>query len=108
MNLTETGINGVYLIEPAVFGDYGTFVLSVEDKYLIWIFDTHEKDGHGGFGCLHPDQIEWYRKTRDEYEKKLQDLRIKYNNLDNENRRLKSIQGAIMKKLDTMDSLFSK
>ncbi len=56
--------------EPAVFGDYGTFVLSVEDKYLIWIFDTHEKDGHGGFGCLHPDQIEWYRKTRDEYEKK--------------------------------------
>jgi uncharacterized protein YeeX (DUF496 family) len=45
---------------------------------------------------------------KDEYEKQIDDLRIKYNNLENENRRLKTIQGAIMKKLDTMDSLFSK
>ena len=45
---------------------------------------------------------------KDDYEKKIEDLRIKYNNLENENRRLKTIQGAIMKKLDTMESLFSK
>ena len=58
------------------------------------------------------DAIEGFKEhessMKDEYEKQIDDLRIKYNNLENENRRLKTIQGAIMKKLDTMDSLFSK
>lgn len=49
-------------------GDEGTFCLSVEDKFLIYMFDTHAKDGHGGFGALHPNQIEWYRSVRDSYE----------------------------------------
>ena len=44
----------------------------------------------------------------DDYEKKINELRVKSNNLENENRRLKSIQDAIIKKLDTMESLFSK
>ena len=58
------------------------------------------------------DAIEGFKEhesnMKDDYEKKIEDLRIKYNNLENENRRLKTIQGAIMKKLDTMESLFSK
>ena len=58
------------------------------------------------------DAVEGFKENaeniKNEYEKEIEDLRIKYNNLDNENRRLKSIQGAIMKKLDTMESLFSK
>ena len=58
------------------------------------------------------DAIEGFKEhessMKDEYEKQIDDLRIKYNNLENENRRLKTIQGAIIKKLDTMDSLFSK
>ena len=44
----------------------------------------------------------------DDYEKKINELRIKSNNFENENRRLKSIQDALIKKLDTMESLFSK
>ena len=44
----------------------------------------------------------------DDYEKKISELRIKSNNFENENRRLKSIQDALIKKLDTMESLFSK
>ena len=58
------------------------------------------------------DAVEGFKENaeniKNEYEKEIEDLRIKYNNLDNENRRLKGIQGAIMKKLDTMESLFSK
>ena len=44
----------------------------------------------------------------EDYEKVIADLRQKSNNLENENRRLKSIQGALIKKLDTMESLFAK
>ena len=44
----------------------------------------------------------------EDYEKVIAELRQKSNNLENENRRLKSIQGALIKKLDTMESLFSK
>ncbi|MBR6702186.1 MAG: metallophosphoesterase family protein [Clostridia bacterium] len=51
-------------------GDEGTFCLSVEDRILIYLFDTHVKDGAGGFGALHKNQVEWYRRTRDSYEEK--------------------------------------
>lgn len=44
----------------------------------------------------------------EDYEKVIAGLRQKSNNLENENRRLKSIQGALIKKLDTMESLFAK
>ena len=44
----------------------------------------------------------------DDTQEKQNYLRQKSNNLENENRRLKSIQGALIKKLDTMESLFSK
>ena len=44
----------------------------------------------------------------EDYEKVIAELRQKSNNLENENRRLKSIQGALIKKLDTMESLFAK
>ena len=44
----------------------------------------------------------------EDYEKQIMELRQKSNNFENENRRLKSIQGALIKKLDTMESLFSK
>ena len=56
--------------DAASLGDEGTYCLSVEDKYLIYLFDTHAKDGHGGFGALHKNQIEWYRNIRDSYEEK--------------------------------------
>lgn len=51
-------------------GDEGTFCLSVDDKFLIYMFDTHSKDGFGGFGALHKNQVEWYKNTRDAYEEK--------------------------------------
>ena len=44
----------------------------------------------------------------DEFYKKRKDLQQKCNLLENENKHLKGIQAAIIKKLDTMESLFSK
>lgn len=56
--------------DPANENECGTFVLSIDDESLIWIFDSHRKDGHGGAGTVHEDQLKWYRETRDAYEKK--------------------------------------
>ena len=44
----------------------------------------------------------------DEFYKKRKEWQQKIYSLENENKRLKGIQSAIMKKLDTMESLFSK
>ena len=44
----------------------------------------------------------------EEFYKKRKDLQQKYNVLENENKHLKGIQTAIIKKLDTMERLFSK
>lgn len=60
-------ISGFVYNEGPGPGDEGTFCLSVEDKILIYLFDTHAKDGSGGFGAVHPNQVEWYRQTRDSY-----------------------------------------
>ena len=88
------------------------FVLKMKLDNITSLQDKKGNDYTKALKDQFEDAVEGFKEnitnTRDEYEKKLQDLRIKYNNLDNENRRLKSIQGAIMKKLDTMDSLFSK
>jgi len=56
--------------DPADFGDEGTFYLSVDDKFIIYLFDTHAKDGHGGFGAVRQNQIDWYRNVRDSFEDK--------------------------------------
>ena len=44
----------------------------------------------------------------EEFYKKRKDLQQKYNALENENKHLKGIQSAIIKKFDTMESIFSK
>jgi hypothetical protein len=44
----------------------------------------------------------------DEFYKKRKELQQKYKALENENKHLKGIQAAIIKKFDTMESLFSK
>ena len=44
----------------------------------------------------------------DEFYKKKKDLQQKCNALENENKHLKGIQAAIIKKFDTMESIFSK
>ena len=44
----------------------------------------------------------------DEFYKKRKDLQQKYKALENENKHLKGIQAAIIKKFDTMESIFSK
>jgi hypothetical protein len=58
------------------------------------------------------DAVDGYKERveimESEYKKKFDDLRLKCNTFENENRKLKNIQGAIMKKLDTMESLFLK
>ena len=44
----------------------------------------------------------------DEFYKKRNEMQKKFNNLEKENKHLKGIQTAMMKKLNTMESLFSK
>ena len=67
------------------------------DEYLKQQFEEHKER----FDEIKENLIE-------DYEKVIAELRQKSNNLENENRRLKSIQGALIKKLDTMESLFAK
>lgn len=40
-----------------------------ELKFLLYLIDSHSSLKIG-YDCVHENQIEWYRKTRDEYEKK--------------------------------------
>ncbi len=38
-------------------------------KYLLYLLDSHSSLKTGGYDSVHKNQIEWYKKTRDEYEK---------------------------------------
>ncbi len=70
------------------------------DEYIVTLkqqFEEHKER----FDEIKSNLIE-------DYEKQIMELRQKSNNFENENRRLKSIQGALIKKLDTMERLFSK
>lgn len=70
------------------------------DEYIVTLkqqFEEHKER----FDEIKSNLIE-------DYEKQIMELRQKSNNFENENKRLKSIQGALIKKLDTMESLFSK
>lgn len=40
-----------------------------EPKFLLYLIDSHT-GLKIGYDCIHQNQIDWYRKTRDEYEKK--------------------------------------
>lgn len=51
-----------------------TFCLNIEDKFLVYLFDTHSRNPEGGYSGVNPDQIEWYRSVRDSYEKPLPSL----------------------------------
>lgn len=51
----------------------GNQVLEIKEngeiKYLIYLIDSHS-NLKVGYDCVHKNQIEWYKNTRDEYEKK--------------------------------------
>lgn len=51
-----------------------TFCLSVEDKFLVYLFDTHSKNADGGYSSVTSEQLEWYRSVRDSYETPLPSL----------------------------------
>lgn len=54
--------------------DKATFCLNIDDKFLIYLFDTHSKAADGGYSGVKPEQIDWYRSVRDSYEKVLPSL----------------------------------
>lgn len=60
--------------DPAAENDKGTMCLSVsngdKDAALIYLLDTHSNSPEGGYSSVHPEQIEWYKTVRDEYETK--------------------------------------
>ena len=58
--------------------DKGTFCLSVSDKFLVYLFDTHSKAEGGGYSGLNEGQIEWYRNTRDSFETPLPSLAFQH------------------------------
>lgn len=51
-----------------------TFCLSIDDKFLVYLFDTHSKNSDGGYSSVTPEQLEWYRTVRDSHEKPLPSL----------------------------------
>lgn len=54
--------------DAASEGDDATFCLSIEDKFLIYMFDTHSRAKEGGYSGVNKEQIEWYRSIRDSYD----------------------------------------
>ncbi len=64
--------------DAASINDKGTFCLSISDKFLVYLFDTHSKAENGGYSGLNPEQIEWYRKTRDSFETPLPSLAFQH------------------------------
>ncbi len=51
-----------------------TFCLSIDDKFLVYLFDTHSKNPDGGYSSVTPEQLEWYRSVRDSYKNPLPSL----------------------------------
>ncbi len=50
-------------------GTYNIPVLSSDGKFLkfnLWVFDSNDYDDEGHYGCVLPDQVEWYKKRSDE------------------------------------------
>ena len=50
-------------------GTYNIPVLSSdgdEVKFNLWVFDSNDYDAEGHYGCVLPDQVEWYKKRSDE------------------------------------------
>ncbi len=60
--------------DAACEDDKGTFCLSISDKFLVYLFDTHSRAPEGGYSGVNSTQIEWYRKVRDSYEAPLPSL----------------------------------
>ncbi len=54
--------------DAASEGDEATFCLSIEDKFLVYLFDTHSKAKDGGYCGVYKEQIDWYRSVRDSYD----------------------------------------
>lgn len=52
-------------------GDCGTYCLEIKDgdkvSALVYLMDTHSNDADGGYDSVNAQQLDWYRKTRDEY-----------------------------------------
>lgn len=54
--------------------DKGTFCLSISDKFLVYLFDTHSRADGGGYSGINDEQINWYRTVRDSFESPLPSL----------------------------------
>lgn len=54
--------------------DNATFCLSISDKFLLYIFDTHSREKTGGYSGVNTQQIEWYKSVRDSYSEPLPSL----------------------------------
>lgn len=50
-------------------GTYNIPVMSSDGEKLafnLWVFDSNDYDEEGRYGCVLPDQVEWYKKRSDE------------------------------------------
>ncbi len=50
-------------------GTYNIPVMSSDGKKLafnLWVFDSNDYDEKGHYGCVLPDQVEWYKQRSDE------------------------------------------
>ncbi len=64
--------------DTEIDGDNATFCLSIENKFLVYLFDTHSKAKEGGYSGVNKNQINWYRKVRDSFENPLPSLAFQH------------------------------
>ncbi len=60
--------------DAAAEDDPATFCLSIDDKFLVYLFDTHSRAKNGGYSGVYAEQLDWYRNIRDSYESPLPSL----------------------------------
>ena len=58
--------------------DKATFCLSISDKFLVYLFDTHSRAEGGGYSGINQEQIDWYRSVRDSYNSPLPSLAFQH------------------------------
>ncbi len=60
--------------DPASEEEEATFCLSISDKFLVYLFDTHARSSITKETGVNELQLNWYRKIRDSYENPLPSL----------------------------------
>lgn len=65
-NCSITNDNGKELAQSGTFNIPVLSSDGKEMKYNLWVFDSGDYDKEGHYGCVSPEDVEWYKKKSDQ------------------------------------------